>query len=223
MRTFRLVPLLGVAFGIAACAAPDVASRNGFADSSPVTDYAMRQTALAPQYDVKSLRVAVPEKLRAAENRGLFIQPDILWRGEPAGERHGQIAAMFTEALKTAVAQMTTGPEVVIEAEVTRFRGLDDTARQHGGGRYDIAYLLTVRDYRTGQVVDGPRLVKQTITEPMPNAARAENERSFVVIALRNRARRELSAEFDNARSSRNTGPIALTPGRLMEQSPLPL
>lgn len=235
MTASRLLAALGLCSVLGACASGDVASRN-----LPVTSQintselaflersAERRVVLAPQYDVREINVTVPRDLSVSEANMYYPLADIVWRGEPRGDRHSQVHAIFMESFGLGTGHMRKGPAVIVDAEVTRFHGLTEKTRYTFGGVHSIRYNLTVRDAETGAVIDGPRLVVADVAASGGSRAIAEDQagrtqRVVIVERLRASIRQELSrAVEEEAPVGRSSMSVALTPARVMEQSPIP-
>ncbi|PRY95483.1 hypothetical protein BCF33_1104 [Hasllibacter halocynthiae] len=103
--------------------------------------------------------VAVPEALRVSDSEGYYPGADIVWHGDPYGDRRAQVAALFEEAAATA--ERLAGPEgrpVLAEVSVVRFHGLSPRARLTVGGVHNMIYDLTLRDAATGAVLETRRV-----------------------------------------------------------------
>lgn len=159
----RLSPFaaLAVALAISACGGSDISSR---AAQTPAMQTTAMQAppalaAAAPRYDVRQISVTVPPTLKVSEANRLYPLADIVWRGEPQGDRHAQVRAILAEGLDRATAGMDAGVPVTVEAELRRFHSLTEKARYTTGGVHTVHFVLTVRDAGTGAAIDGPRLV----------------------------------------------------------------
>lgn len=161
---------LVLAFGLGACTAvtPDAtrnvpveATTGTLLTASPGTAAAANTafSIVVPDYAVTAINVTVPKSLRVSEANMYYPIADIVWRGEPRGDRHVQIKAIFDEAMATGIAGFTDGRAVVVDVEVTRFHCLTEKARYTVGGVHSVKFNMTVRDAATGAVIDGPRLV----------------------------------------------------------------
>jgi len=235
MTTSRILAAIGLCSMLGACASGDVASRN-----IPVTSQlntsemaflersAERRVILAPQYDVREINVTVPRELSVSEANMFYPFADIVWRGEPRGDRHSQVHAIFMESFGLGTGHMKSGPAVVVDAEVTRFHSLTEKTRFTVGGVHSIRFNLTVRDAQTGAVIDGPRLVVADVAAAGGSRALAEDQagrtqRVVIVERLRGAIRQELSRVVEEeAPVGRSALDVALTPARVMEQSPIP-
>jgi len=103
--------------------------------------------------------VTVPERLSVSEANGYMPAADIVWRGDPLGDRKAQIAAIMKTAFETGAGYLEGSRPVIAEIEILRWHSLTERARYTTGGRHGIDFMLTVRDAATGEVLEGPRLV----------------------------------------------------------------
>ena len=207
MKTL-LFPVLAVVTALSACGATEVSR----ADRSQMTFATQGRSDIAPgaaqqvrkaQYDVADVRITVPERLKVSEANMFYPVADIVWRGEPAGNRHQQVAAMFRDSMAQGTGTMTTGRRVVVEVEVKRFHSVTEKTRYTVGGTHSMRFDLTVRDAATGEVIDGPRAVVADAKAAGGRQAVAEEQmgrtqRVVVVERLANVIRAELSAQVSD-------------------------
>jgi len=189
MRVVRVLAMLGLLFGLAACVSGGTGGKS--ASAQPIK--------LAAQYDVAEVKIVVPQTLRVSEANSYRPNADIVWRGDPPGDRYAQVQAIMAEGFAQGTAGMTAGRRVIVEAEVVRFHCLTEKTRYSIGGVHSIRFNLTVRDAESGQVIDGPRLVKADIKASGGEKALAEDragrtQRVVIVEDLMAVSRRELSA-----------------------------
>jgi hypothetical protein len=152
---------------LAACGATDRVAREqplAGADlvARPVAATAPGEQARMPRWSIRSVRVEVPQSLTVSEANVFYPVADIVWRGEPRGDRHAQVKAILEEAVARAGEAMT-GPAADVEIEVLRFHGVTEKTRYTVGGIYAVHFVLTVRDAATGAILDGPRTVRADI------------------------------------------------------------
>jgi len=117
----------------------------------------------AARYDVSAVEITVPDSLVVSEANLFYPQADIVWRGEPVGNRHAQVRSVVEEGFAEGVNNMDTGPQATLAVTLERFHSLTEKARFSVGGVHDVVFLLTVRDPGTGQVLEGPRRVEVPI------------------------------------------------------------
>jgi hypothetical protein len=134
--------------GLAACAEPLRSTSVG----------GMPPPALR-SYNVVDLDVTVPRSLVVSEEDIYYPDADIVWRGDPPGDRYAQVQAIFETGLGRGAATLDGDRDVRVLVEVRRSHSLTERARARVGGVHSIRFLLTVIDARTGAVIEGPRLV----------------------------------------------------------------
>ncbi len=150
--------------GLGACTNGQLVSRAAGTERPAVGGFVAglthRGMVLQPvAYDVARINVMVPRTLRISEANSFVPNADIVWHGDPLGDRYAQVTALMTVAAQTGTKAMTVGQAVQVDIEVTRFHALTLKARYTTGGNYATHFLLTVRDVQTGQIIDGPRAV----------------------------------------------------------------
>ena len=159
-----LVPLMMV-LGLAGCATGTAPSRNltdtGLSVAAPVAGGRVADGMMVEQtqYNVARITVDVPRSLRVSEANVFYPVADIVWHGDPLGDRYAQVTTILQEGLATGTATMKTGRAVEVDAQLIRFHALTPKTRYTVGGVHDTEFLLTVRDAATGEVLDGPRKV----------------------------------------------------------------
>jgi hypothetical protein len=143
-RSFLLV----MPVGLAGCAA-----------QMGSTDLGGRPPPARRAYNIVVLDVTVPRSLVVSEENIYYPDADIVWRGEPPGDRHAQVQAIFEAGMGRGAATLDGDRDVRVAVEVRRFHSLTERARDRVGGVHSIRFVLTVTDARTGAVIEGPRLV----------------------------------------------------------------
>ena len=152
MRMLRTLTLLAMAAIVAACTgqAVGVAPTGGLAAAIPVS---------TEPYRIAGVSIRVPQSLLVSEANMFFPIADIVWRGEPRGDRHAQVQAIYAEAMGRATANLTRGRAVLVDVEVTRFHCLTEKTRYTVGGTHSLHFILTLRDAATGAIIEGPRAI----------------------------------------------------------------
>jgi hypothetical protein len=152
---------------ISACvAAPQTDPQPDTAPAGP-SSFSARTTPPAPAVRqaqvVTGLTVAIPAELKVSEANSYYPIADIVWRGDPPGDRRAQIRSMFEDGFAAARLDRGTGRRVVADITITRFHALTEKTRYSFGGVHSIKFDLTVRDAATGAVIDGPRPVNADV------------------------------------------------------------
>ncbi len=222
MPLTRIVAVLTAALMLAACGQPESASRSIATQQDGLTlatqgpgALGARQDVRVPLYVVQSVNVIVPSSLRASEANVFYPLADIVWRGEPLGNRHEQVRQIFREALGTATDGVTTGRPAIVEVNVTRFHCLTEKTRYSVGGTHSMHFTLTVRDAVTGEVIDGPRPVVADVKASGGGRALAEEaagrtQRVVVMERLVQVLRRELSVPVQTVAARADVTPAAV-------------
>nr|WP_244314539.1 DUF6778 family protein [Paracoccus pantotrophus] len=82
--------VLGLALGLSGCA------------STWETAYEQLEPAQTAGWRLAAVEVAVPDTLTTTEANSYMPNVDIVWHGEPAGDRRVQVAAILKEGMKGA-------------------------------------------------------------------------------------------------------------------------
>jgi hypothetical protein len=98
-HVFQLLVGLILAVTLGACSATMPASRSAMPDDT-MLGFA------PPDVRVESFTVSVPRSLKVNERNRYYPQGDIVWRGEPMGDRHAQVKAIFEAGLRGAASQV---------------------------------------------------------------------------------------------------------------------
>ncbi len=175
MKTL-LMPFLSVALVLSACAGSSPVSRSAVDATLASSGSVSGPKRLAAQYEVMQVNVTVPEALRVSEANVFYPVADIVWRGQPVGDRHAQVRTLVQNAAAGATAPMRKGPQVVVDIEIVRFHSVTEKTRYTVGGTHDMVYMLTVRDAVSGAVLDGPRKVVADVKAAGGSRAVAEEQ-----------------------------------------------
>ncbi|MBY5988901.1 DUF6778 family protein [Roseovarius atlanticus] len=154
MKTRRAICALIVALTAAGCSAPETATRNAPLDTTPAI-------ISVPSYDIQDIRVSVPKSLKVSEANRYYPGGDIVWREDPAGDRHAQVKAIFEDAMRQGVDAMRPGKvPAILDIQVTRFHALTEKARYTVGGVHSLQLHMLLRDPETGLAFGEPQFVK---------------------------------------------------------------
>lgn len=116
--------------------------------------------AILRQINVAQINVSVPTKLKVSEANRYYPGGDIVWREDPIGNRHEQIAKIMHDSM-TAGTQTFQGPvPVILDVQLVRFHALSEKARYTVGGVHHIVFNMVLRDATTGQLLSEPRRVE---------------------------------------------------------------
>lgn len=187
MKSYTLSILAAVML-MSACVQPAQTSRSSMTIQNTVSSDATQSdllaqpaagknavVALLPHYDVQAVTVVVPTSLVVSEANSFKPRADIVWHGDPMGNRYEQVKAIFDDAMTRGTAGLKDGVAVLVEVQVTKFHCLTEKTRYTIGGMHDMEFMLTVRDAATGSILQGPRLVNASVKAAGGNRAIAED------------------------------------------------
>lgn len=152
----------------------------------------------APDYDVTAVEVGFAPGMRVSEANRYYPIADIVWRGDPYGDRFEQISTMAHSAMDPATQAFDGARPVVVDVTFTRFHSLTEKTRYSVGGTHSIHFDLTVRDAQTGAIIDGPRAVDASFpglggTAALAAEHRGETQKARVTARLSQVITQELS------------------------------
>ncbi|MEM7471416.1 MAG: DUF6778 family protein [Pseudomonadota bacterium] len=154
MKMFKLVLTLASMAVLTACAGTDEVTRGSGLTPDTLVQSEMR--AASKNWSVADVRVTVPKTLRVSEANLYYPWTDIVWRGEPFGNRHAQVARILEFGLSRGLTHLDGPRAVFFDITLKRFHALTEKARVSVGGVHNIIFDLTVRDAVTGVTLQGP-------------------------------------------------------------------
>lgn len=223
-----LFPVL-FALGLSACAGTEPATRSAGVEGLTIASQgapASRFTppvpsVLAAKYAVQDVQIIVPRTLRVSEANTFKPRADIVWHGDPTGDRHQQVGAILLAAADSATAPMVQGRPVLLSLTLTKFHALTEKTRYTIGGMHELRFDLTVRDAATGAVIEGPRQIVADVkgtggAAAVADEAAGRTQKVVITDRLVEVLRRELSAPVSDATlvaraDGQSLGPLILT------------
>ena len=185
MQLKSAILILGLGLSLAACDVADVATRNAPFEQLPTSPasvpagYELSGTAVAPvpqagqaapaaanytpgtsPFTIVGLSVVVPASLKVSEANTYLPHGDIVWRGDPIGNRHKQVETIFRDAIKRGIQPLDGPRKVNLHIQVQKFHALTEKARYTTGGVHAISFVVVLRDARTGEQLGEPHLVR---------------------------------------------------------------
>ena len=199
LKPYCLAALMVLA--LSSCGAGRLNSGDGFPSTLVKLDSrAPIQSVVTDEarYFISSVSVTVPETLQVSEANQIHPDADIVWRGDPPGDRLVQVKAIVDDGLSLGIRGLKTGPKTKLSVQLERFHALTEKARFLVGGVHDIVFVMTVRDAVTGAVLEGPRRVEVAIRASGGDAAIAQDaagrtQKVVIIEGLAEAIQRELS------------------------------
>lgn len=212
-QTIRTLIFMAAAFGLSSCGSTIVSQQVTEPGRLTVASKTPSE-AMLPKYDVQAVRVAVPGTLRVSEANMYYPLADIVWRGDPIGDRYAQVKALMEEGLARGVQGLHSGPQAIVDVQLTRFHSLTEKTRFTFGGVHSVKFILTVRDAATGAVLEGPRPVVADVKASGGTRALHEDMvgRTMKVVITEHLAeviRRELSTRIEGPAHGPATGLVS--------------
>lgn len=142
---------LGLAFGLAGCAS-----------TTWETAYQQLDPAQTANWRASAVQVIVPETLTTSDANGFTPNYDIVWHGEPAGDRRAQAAAIVTEGIEKGASGLRGGTRVRIVATLAQFHAITPRVREslQNSGVHNIQYSVQVFDARSNAPLTEPQTIK---------------------------------------------------------------
>ena len=96
---------------------------------------------------VSKININVPRSLSVSEENTYAPEADIVWRGEPEGDRHAQVAQIFNDSARAGTRALRGSRPVTLDITVHGFHALSDKARTQlsSSGVHIIIFDMTVR------------------------------------------------------------------------------
>lgn len=159
MYKAKIVAGLCVSMALFACSPAEMPSRGLNIASPSVPDVTAAKQATQTQYNVVSYTVSVPRSLLVSEADVYLPIADIVWHGDPDGDRYDQIKTIFETAVARSTQDVTEGRAVTVSIEIQKFHALTPKTRATLGGNFAMHFYLTVYDAVTNEILDGPRRI----------------------------------------------------------------
>lgn len=180
MKILKFVAALTLGASVAACGnMPDIASRNAPFEATPPratasVNTSVSRSAASPTtgqnialdrspLSLAAVQVNVPRSLRVSEANGYYPNAEIVWRGDPIGDRYQQVAEIFETATRRGTTDMTGSTGVILDVEVLRFHSVTEKTRYSVGGVHNMKFNITVRRASTGQALAPTRMIEANL------------------------------------------------------------
>ena len=169
MKNATKATLAAIALALSACGSVDTATRNAPLEQVSLGGAKSRAVIVEPM-QIASYRVNVSRELQVSEANLYYPSGDIVWREDPLGDRHAQVAAIFENSIVKSAGLIQSGRPVDVYIEVKRFHSLTEKAR-NVGGVHSIKFEISATDAETGAVLMAPHMVNADLKAYGGNAA----------------------------------------------------
>ncbi|MFY0690895.1 MAG: hypothetical protein JXR14_03125 [Paracoccaceae bacterium] len=110
----------------------------------------------AADWTVSRVQIDVSPDLTVSDADLYYPIADIVWRGDPPGDRRLQVATLMEESLTDGLSHLSGTQDVSMTFVVRRFHSVTERARAALGGVHSIMFDLSVFDTETGLRILGP-------------------------------------------------------------------
>lgn len=133
--------LLGAPLALAACA------------GQWATDY---ETQLTPDvtrgWRVDAVKIYIPDTLTVSESNRVAPNADIVWHGDPEGDRRRQVAQILHDGIARGAAQLRGRRPVTFAVRLEEFHAVTPAAVAFAPAAvHNITYMIQVHDAKTGE------------------------------------------------------------------------
>lgn len=137
--------------------------------------------AVTRGWRVADVRVSVPETLTTSDVNSWTPDYDIVWHGDPPGDRRAQVAAVMTSALRAGTADLTGPRPVVLAVTVQQFHAITPKVEQYlsFSGVHDIRFTIQVIDARSRKPLTEVTRVEADAPALVGKAARDARARGY--------------------------------------------
>ena len=148
---------LVVAVGLSACATTDsISDANSRSTLGTSSQVEQELAASSAAWRLADVRVRVSDDLIVSEENLYYPKGDIVWRGDPYGDRRVQVAKILDDGMTSGLTHLIGKRRVFFDVDLHRFHSLTEKARYSVGGVHNIEITLTVVDAATGVVLHSP-------------------------------------------------------------------
>lgn len=216
-RLIKAFAVMVLGFVVSGCAVVDTTTRNASFEAPVVAP-----ELAARLIDVETVEVHVSRDLKVSEAELFYPIADIVWRGEPRGDRYKQVGDIFLNSAELATQEMKAGAgqKAKVVIDVTRFHSLTDKTRYTVGGVHSISFVLSLKDPVSGIDLLPPRKIKADLKgfggqAALKAEARGETQKKRISEHLTKVIRAEIASSVQPVAGqqivTRNEQAIALT------------
>jgi len=112
-------------------------------------------------WTVRNVTVALPDDLTTTEENSYAPDADVVWHGEPFGDRKQQAAAIVRAGIAQGARGLRGRQPVNLQVTLTEFHALTPRARNNAPSAvHNISYVMQVVDARTGEEITEPEVIR---------------------------------------------------------------
>lgn len=112
------------------------------------------------QWRLNNVAVEVPEHLTVSNSNTLAPNADIVWHGEPFGDRKAQVAAIIDEGVSAGASDLNGDQPVTMAVRVATFHAVTPAAiARSPAAVHNIGYVVQIFDSRTREPLTEPQTI----------------------------------------------------------------
>ncbi|MFT3690687.1 DUF6778 family protein [Paenirhodobacter sp.] len=137
--------------------------------------------AVTRGWRVADVRVAVPETLTTSDVNSWTPDYDIVWHGDPPGDRHAQVKAVMTSAIAAGAADLKGKQPVILNVTMQQFHAITPKVEEYlnFSGVHDIRFVMQILDARSGKPLTEPTQIAADTPALVGRAARDARARGY--------------------------------------------
>ena len=137
------------------------------------TDFETRLTPeVTRSWRLQGVEVTVPDSLRVSEANSLAPNAEIVWHGEPEGNRRNQVATILRDGIARGAADLPGQQSVTFGVTLQEFHAVTPAAINTAPSAvHNIAYTIQTFDSRTAAPVTSPTAIKADLPALTGSAA----------------------------------------------------
>lgn len=121
---------------------------------------------------LQNVQVQIPESLTTSNENSYAPNADIVWHGEPLGDRRAQVTKILQEGIWMGAAGLNGTRDVVILVQLQHFHAVTPAAIARAPGAvHNIAYRTRVFDARTAEPLTEVQVIEADLEAYVGDAA----------------------------------------------------
>ena len=136
------------------------------------TDYEKVEATAVQNWRISAVSVAVPESLSVSNANVLAPNADIVWHGDPPGDRKAQVKAIMTNAALQATASLSGRQNAQLNIVLQEFHGVTPAAIARAPGAvHNIRFTAQVVERGSNRPLTAPMLIRADLAALVGSAA----------------------------------------------------
>lgn len=128
--------------------------------------------AVSRTWHVHSVDVSIPDSLSVSNNNSYAPNADIVWHGEPQGDRRRQVAAILRDGISRGASDLRGPRGVIIAVTLRHFHAVTPAAVARAPAAvHNISYVTQVFDAQTREAITQPEPISADLEAYVGDAA----------------------------------------------------